>query len=159
MKTKLISNNDMESVVVQCACIGHCSYVEFIRPYKDRLWMAIATSNRKRRYLCKLDKIEQLFNLTECQAIDFINILENIETIHSNTYSIKDKSNGNLYIRFEYIKLDTKPSKYDQVQITFYTSYKYFQKSMPDFDFVITRPMLVNLIKELRALYNQVSPD
>jgi len=155
MKTKLVANNDFGGIVVQCACIGHCSYIEFMRPYENRLWMAITTSNRKRKLLYKLDKIETLFNLTEDQAKDFIDMLADIEATRSNTYTIKDNNHTKkkLYIRFKYEKVDIKPSKYDIVGMYFYLSSKAFEKDDPCFDITLTRNMARELVKDLRGLY------
>lgn len=158
MKEVLVANNDTNSVIVQCACIGHCSYLEFLTGFDNELWLLISTNNRKKRDIKYIDLIEERFNLSKDKAEIFINMIEEVESIHSNTFVIRDEKcneKGKLYIRFEYIKLNDKPSKYDQIQITFYLSEKKFMKSESCFDITLSKPMLKPLVKGLRGLYEE----
>lgn len=158
MKEVFISNNDTNSVILQCACIGHCSYIEFINGYTDQLWLSISTTNRRKRHIKDIDKIEERFNLNKGQAKIFIDMLANIESTNSNTFVVRDEKcgpDGKLYIRFEYIKMSKLYSKYDQLQITFYLSDKKYTQSKSSFDITLSRAMLKSLVKALRGLYEE----
>jgi hypothetical protein len=68
---------------------------------------------------------------------------------------LQDLEKGKLYIRFEYLQISDKPTKYDQIQITFYLSEKKFMKSESCFDITLSKPMLKPLVKGLRGLYEE----
>lgn len=155
MKTKLIATEDFQSVVVQCACIGHCSYIEFFTLYGNYIHMAITSSTRKRKEFKEFNKIEEKFNLNLDQLEVFTEMLDEIETVHSNTFVIRNKETfkADLYIRFVYTPLQKRPCKYDVLQVSFYTSEHRFKKDKPSFDITMSRPMIKDLVKSLKEFY------
>ena len=147
MKTYFINDNtgEWESCVLQCSCVGHCSYLSFIKSdiILNRFYIDIVTYNT--------DKQEDIINmqnnvyLTSAKIKELHDQLKEIDYDKSvlvvlNKVSKKDK--------LEYFILITKDNGYN---ISF-MSRKYKKAYKEIFDIILTEDML-NKFKDVLSTW------
>lgn len=148
MKKYFITNKDNTSVVVQCACIGHCAYLEF---YLDNecVHINITASYKKKSIEKKIAKLESLFILKQDEMYRVLHTLAKMDLLKSTTFNIY-----NTYWTCDLIPADnSNAAKHSLVSWSFYENLKDLNKQKSCFDITLTKPMLNALIRGLKNLY------
>ena len=133
------------SIVIQCACVGTCTYLNISQMYKNAYSISFATNLFDKKTLKGLDKLDGTL-LDNNDLYTLYNLFKNIDI---SDYSNMKIAGSNKYIGLDMLKGET--SKYNMYFLSFYLNEKHLSNCKPVIDITLTSDMVKSLMKALES--------
>ena len=134
------------NIVIQCACVGMCTYLNISQMYKNAYAMSFATNLFDKKTLKGLAKLDGTL-LDTNDLYTLYNLFKNIDV---SDYSSMKIAGSNKYIGLDMLKGES--SKYNMYFLSFYLNEKHLLDCKPVIDITLTNDMVKSLMKALENI-------